>query len=87
MHPRFRINQQKLQKALDEAVEEALWRVQHGPRLPGARADAARQVLRSGGVEGAQVSVEQVKDGWVVDVRLPPSAPLITQLRVRVGTM
>jgi hypothetical protein len=88
MHPRFRINQMKLQKALDEAVEEALWRVQHGPRLPGALADAARQVLRSGGVEGAQVSVEQAQDGgWVVNVRLPASAPLIEQVRVRVGPL
>ena len=87
MHHRFRINEALLQRALDEAVEAALWRVQHGPRLPGALADAARQVLRSGGVDGATVRVEAAHEGWVVIVSLPPTAPLVTTLRVRVGPM
>jgi hypothetical protein len=80
---RRRLDWIALERAVNDAVEEAFWRVQSGPALPGALADAARQTLRSAGVEGAQVTVSRSQGGFLLDVRLPPGLPRVLTVRLR----
>ena len=80
---RRRIDAIALERAVNDAVEEAFWRVQSGPALPGALADAARRVLRGAGIEGAQVAVSRSGGGFTLDIRLPPGLPRVLTVRLR----
>lgn len=83
IHPRHRLRGIALEKAIEAAVEEAFWRIQHGPALPGALADAARGVLRGAHIEGARVQVERATGGWALQISLPAGIPPIQTVRLR----